>query len=311
MPLTKYTLCVLIKHRFTPEWQSCGMFHEIFEDHFEDHIRAPEASLLYLQWRMAKGNRAMPEEGDIPEHRIAYLKPDLMILRPCDEADWIYEHYGAAIAAQTGFDMTGRRVGDFQGALRDFFVAVYGRVMREQRPLASVHRFGDFGETPLWERLILPFGRGDTVTVLLVVNKVREIAQDISHLAARARERGMMVLQFMRDGEGAIIDAMIAGANLKACIITGRRADELIGHTMLTRFPGLRDAGLWARYLAVAEAREPQMIEIPYHADGVEGTFAVEIAPLLDGVTIAFEDVSARHRLGAENGQRGADEAAA
>jgi hypothetical protein len=269
------------------------MFSEIFEADFEKCIRAPEASLLYLHWRVAKGDRSLPEEGDIPEHRIAYLKSDLMILRPDGPDDWIYEHYGSNISLQTGFDMTGRRVSDFNGALRDFFVTIYARAVRERRPLGCVHRFGRFGETPLWERLILPFGDGARITSLLVVNKVREIATDVSHLTARAKDRGLLILQFEREGGGVIVDAQIIGANLKAAVLTGRRIDELVGSSILALFPGLRGAGLWDRYLAVAELRTTETVEVPYDADGISGTFRVEISPLLDGVTVTFDDIGA------------------
>jgi hypothetical protein len=273
------------------------MFSEIYERDFENCIRAPEASLLHLHWRVARGARALPEEGDIPEHRIAYLKPDLMILRPDGPHDWVYEHYGCNISLQTGFDMTGRRVSDFKGALKDLFVAVYGRAARERRPFGTVHRFGRFGETPLWERLILPFGDSTRVTCLLVVNKVREIANDISLLTARAKDRGLLVLQFERDHEGSIVDARIIGANLKSAITTRRRIDELVGSSILALFPGLREAGLWDRYLAVAALRAPETAEVPYDADGVKGTFRVEISPLLDGVTITFEVIEARAQV--------------
>lgn len=269
------------------------MFSEVFDSDFENCIRAPEASLLHLHWRVARGERALPEEGDIPEHRITYLKSDMMILRPAGHDDWIYEHYGSNISLQTGFDMTGRRVSEFKGALRDLFITVYGRSMRERRPIGTVHRFGRFGETPLWERLILPFGDATGVTCLFVVNKVREIANDISLLTARARDRGLLVLQFARDGESRIVDAQIIGANLKAAITTRRRIDELVGSSMLALFPGWREAGLWDRYLIVAEQRIPETIEVPCDADGISGAFRVEISPLLDGVTVTFETLEA------------------
>lgn len=273
------------------------MFSEVFDNHFERHIRSPEASWLLTQWRMACGYRRMPREGDIPPAQLAYLRQDLIVLRPLDGGDFRFEHYGANITAQTGFDMTDRRVSEFRGELGGFFLDVYGRALRECRPIATVHRFGRFGETPLWERLIVPCGTGESVTCLHVVVKAREIAQDINHLAARTRNRALIMLQFERDDQNRIIDAIIVGANLQAALATRRRTDELMGLAMLTLFPGLKTEGLWERFLAVAEARIPQRLHMPYHADGLNGLFAVEISPMLDGVTIAFEEIADRHRM--------------
>ncbi|MCA1951990.1 MAG: hypothetical protein LDL25_03320 [Hyphomicrobiales bacterium] len=288
------------------------MFSEIFDDHFERHIQAPEASWLLAQWRMACGYRRMPREGDIPQAQLAYLRPDLIVLRPLDGGDFRFEHYGANITTQTGFDMTGKRVSEFRGELGGFFLHVYGRALRECRPIAAVHRFGRFGETPLWERLILPCGMGETVTCLYAVVKAREIAQDISHLAARMRNRALIVLQFERDDQNRIVDAIIVGANRLAALATHRRTDELVGHAMLALFPGLKTAGLWERYLAVAEARIPQRLRVPYHADGLNGLFSVEISPMLDGVTVAFEEITDPHRMRvAQRGGGPAAEAAA
>ena len=269
------------------------MFSEIYESGFDSHLIAPEASLLHMLWQMARGARDIPDEDDIPHHRLEYLRKDLMILRAEGERDWRYVHYGSNIAAQAGFDMTGKCVSDFKGVTRDFYLDVYARVRRERRALATAHRLGQFGERPLWERLILPLGTPEMVTTMLVLNKVREIEKDISHHFVRARGRGMFILQFRRDSRNEIIDAEIIGANARALALTNRRFDQVVGHSALTVFPGLLPAGVWERYIAVAITRLAEELRVGYHADGIDGTFLVHISPYLDGITVDFEQAGA------------------
>jgi PAS domain-containing protein len=265
------------------------MFTKVFETDFDSCLAAPEASFLHTLWVMSRCGHDIPFETDLPMRRLDYLRDDLMILRPLEGRDWFYEHYGKGIALNAGFDMTGRKVSDFQGVLRDFYADIYERVRRERRPLATLHRLGNFGERPLWERIILPVGTYRTVTGLYVVNKVREMENDISQLTARARGRGLIVLQFSRNEYGTIVDAIVVGANALALGITGRRLDEMIGQSMLALFPGLIEAGLWSLYLKVAETQNPESRDVDYDKDGVTGSFRVQITPFIDGVTVDFE----------------------
>ena len=283
----------------TSRCHHADMYCEIYETGFEERIRAPEASLLMLLWRIARENADIPDEHALPASRFSYLRSDMMILRPViGQPDWIYEHYGSNISALSGFDMTGKRVSDFRGPTRDFYLTVYERVTTERRPLASVHRLGRFGETPLWERLILPVGTGTQVSGLYVVNKVREMASDISHLNARARDRALIVLQFQRDDDGEITDAVIVGANEKARIASGQRLDQLINRKALDVFPGIVGIGLWDCILRVGKNRAQEAIQVDYQADGIDGLFDLAITPMLDGVTVDFELLSRSSKSG-------------
>lgn len=274
------------------------MYTKVFETDFDSCLAAPEASFLYTLWVMSRGLNDMPAETALPSKRLDYLRDDLMILRPLDGQDWLYEHYGKGIALNAGFDMTGRKVSDFQGVMGEFYAEIYDRVRRERRPLATLHRLGEFGERPLWERIILPVGTDRTVTGLFVVNKVREMENDISQLTARARGRGLIVLQFVRNPEREIVDATVVGANALARTITGRRLDEMIGRSMLVLFPGLVEAGLWSLYLKVAETQQPEVRDVDYDKDGVSGSFRVQITPFIDGVTVDFELLKAEKAPG-------------
>jgi hypothetical protein len=152
------------------------LFCDVFENELHSSLQNPDASFLLALWQMARDGDGIPPETRMPAAQIRRLKPQLMILRPAGDGDWLYESYGAEIAQHSGFDMTGRRVSDFQGELGAFFRGLYLRAMEERRPFGSIHRIGADRTSPLWERLILPVGSADAVTGLYVVNRVREPA---------------------------------------------------------------------------------------------------------------------------------------
>lgn len=264
------------------------MFAEVHDTDLISHLVMPEASLLLALWELARGTQNMPQETQVPRARLMHLIDDIMILRP-DGDDFLYEHYGKRIAERSGFDMTGRRVSEFQGEVGSFFMATYRKVLQSARPLATLHRLGAYGETPLWERVVLPVGDESGVTLLLVANRVRAIENELSHLVASARGRGVIAIQFIRNADGEAVDGRIIAANPRARDITGRRMDELLGANMLGVFPGLVEAGLWERYMGVAASREAQVFEVSYHADAIAGAFEVRVVPFHDGVSIAFD----------------------
>jgi hypothetical protein len=285
------------------------MFTRIYDKDLRSSIQSPEASLLLAFWNVARRDRDIPCEADLPMEQLAYLRDDLMVLRPLAADDWAFSHYGARIAVMSGYDMTGRRVSDFQGDLGEFYRNIYRSIVKMRQPLGTLHRFGAFGERPLWERVILPLGNQGTVEAIYVVNTVRELEKDISHLNARARGRALIILQFQKDTKQQPVDAIIIGANAKARSITGRRLDELVGRSVLAEFPGLKETGLWALYLQVLTTGNPERLTMNYNRDGVTGAFRVQITPYLDGLTVDFERSDAHPdapRLTASSRQRAA-----
>ncbi len=152
---------------------TANLHTDVLENDLHSRLQNPDASFMLALWQLARGAGDMPAEAQLPVKQIERLRPQLMVLRPAGPGDWSYEHYGEEIARQAGFDMTGRRVSDFQGPVGDFFRRLYRRVTVERRALGSVHRFSADKASPLWERLILPVGE-DEVAALYVINKVRE-----------------------------------------------------------------------------------------------------------------------------------------
>lgn len=265
-----------------------GLYQEVHRADLQARLVNPEASYALAQWTIRAAAGGVPDEHEFARPHLDWLKQDMMLLRREPDGDFTYRHYGARIIAGAGFDMTGRRVSEFQGVLGQFFRAIYAEAVADARPIATVHRLGNFRERPLWERVILPLSSDGQVEALYVINRVRDLGREFNASSARSRGNGVIALQFVRAPSGRITDAIIVGANLPAREMTGRRLDELLHRPMIDCFPGVIASGLWDRYLAVSEMREPQRFALTYDRDGVDGTFDVEIAPFLDGVSIDF-----------------------
>ncbi|MGL4439124.1 MAG: PAS domain-containing protein [Bosea sp. (in: a-proteobacteria)] len=264
------------------------IFVEVHRDGLVDLVRNPQASFALATWQMTCAGADVPEEADFVKHTLSSVRPDLMVLRCLPSGDFLYEHYGSTIAAHAGFDMTGKRVSDFGGALGDFYMGIYAEVVQARKPITTLHRLGHFRERPLWERVILPTSSDGRINALYVINTVREIHHDVNHLKVRSRGNGLFVLQFEHDDAGNILDAIIVGANQAALALTGRRLDELLDRSATDCFPGIRGVGLWQSYLDVGRTRVPQSLQLRYTQDGVDGVFDVAVAPFHDGISAEF-----------------------
>ncbi len=265
-----------------------ALYTEVYDKDLRAGLSNPEASFALACWELARGAAAAPAEEALRRMHIDWLMPDMMVLRRGADGGLFYAHYGATIARHAGFDMTGKALAEFQGALGEFYRTCYDRVLATGAPLATVHRLGNYDERPMWERVILPVVQADGQSALYVVNRVRQLQDDIALLSSRARGNGVIALQFRRDADGTIVDALIAGANAAAQKMTGRRLDELLDRSIRDCFPGVIVHALWWRYLEVAATRIPQTFQIDYRMDGLDDLFDVRLFPFRDGVAIDF-----------------------
>jgi hypothetical protein len=108
----------------------------------------PQIVDLYRRWENARNmTGAVPDIGEFSvTGPLAGIAGDLMILQ-VEGDELIYRYYGADIARHAGFDMTGRSVASFGGAIGNFFIDCYRRVLAATQPMYTVH---------VAERLILP-----------------------------------------------------------------------------------------------------------------------------------------------------------
>ncbi|MGL5139148.1 MAG: PAS domain-containing protein [Beijerinckiaceae bacterium] len=267
------------------------LYTELYENDLQAKIRNPEVSFALSTWEIQRSPGALPSEAIFLRSRLDWLMQDVMLLRHDADGDLVYQHYGQRIAAAAGFDMTGKKVSDFKGALGDFYRALYSRTIAERRAFVSVHRLGHFSERPMWERVILPLSTDGAVSALFVVNRVLDLGKELSLTLPRTRLSGVLSLQFVRDTAGTVTDIVIIGANKRALSMIGRRLDQITERSMREAFPGIDAFGLWEDYIKVATTREPAYRLLDYAADGMKGTYDVQITPFRDGVLIDFQEL--------------------
>lgn len=265
-----------------------ALYTEVYDTDIRNHLSNPEASFVLSCWELARENSTMPRESALVGMRIGWLMPDMMILRQGADGGLFYAHYGSTIAQRADFDMTGKPLSEFKGAVGAFFQECYARVFATGRPLVTVHRFGSFEDRPIWERVILPVVTDAEDVAFYVVNRVRKLEVDIALLSSRARGNGIIALEFRRDDAGQIVDAMITSANAAARRMTGRRPDELLERSIRDCFPGILVHAIWDRFLEVAVSREEQAFQVDYRLDGLDDVFDVKLYPFRDGVAIDF-----------------------
>jgi PAS domain-containing protein len=270
-----------------------ALYSELYKSDLRLHLLNPGASYLFTCWELARRDSVMPLEGALARHKLDWLLPDMMIIRQREDGELYYAHYGSNVIAHAGFNMRGKAVAEFKGVIGDFYLACYASVLVEERPLASVHRLGNYNERPMWERVMLPVMEETGKIAIYVFNRVRKLADDFVQVMARANGNGVLALQFRRDGAGIIVDACITGANKAALDMTGRRLDQLLERSIRDCFPGIIHHALWEKYLEVNATRQEMTFPLDYRCDGLDDVFDVRLAPFRDGVTIDFRIMAA------------------
>jgi hypothetical protein len=85
-----------------------------------------------------------------------------------DEDDFEYRRYGNGIAQVSGFDMTGKRVSDFDSEVGRFFYRQYRQCITDRKIIHSEHHRVHARTNCTWVRSICPVRDGDTLSVYLV-----------------------------------------------------------------------------------------------------------------------------------------------
>lgn len=124
-------------------------------------------------WRRAARSGDLPDAAAIEPVALRPALGVVMLLEPIEAAsDFRYRVYGTSIAAQSGIEMTGKRVSDIPShPLALFFGVTYRAVLARREPLFARHATNFNIQIAQWDRLILPFvDERDAVSRLLVGN---------------------------------------------------------------------------------------------------------------------------------------------
>lgn len=106
---------------------------------------------------------------------------------------------------------------------------------------------------------------------------------------------------------GEVIDLRYELLNQMAEQMTGRKAEDLVGRTMLEVFPGIVTSGVWARYRELAQTGIPLRYQNHYTHDGYNLWYQVQGIRRNDQIVLSFLDIT-ELKQSQEEKQRQADE---
>ena len=157
---------------------------------FEIHVSADietaiagvsEPCALYDYWRSKSPPGGLPAVDYIDIGELSSLLANVMFLDVIDNGeDFVYRHYGAAIAEIYGKDMTGKSLLELRAIPLRRFLDIYRDIVATRQPRYSLHRIRTTlpsgRQDVCWERLMLPVAGdgGKSVECILAVNHLRD-----------------------------------------------------------------------------------------------------------------------------------------
>ncbi|GAB3789659.1 hypothetical protein GCM10028818_58640 [Spirosoma horti] len=91
---------------------------------------------------------------------------------------------------------------------------------------------------------------------------------------------------------GEVVDLRYELINQMAQRMTGRPATDLLGHTLLEVFPGMRENSIWARYLELAQTGVPLRYHNHYTQDGYDIWYQVQGVRQGELLVLSFLDIT-------------------
>jgi hypothetical protein len=181
------------------------MFKEVHLDNIEQRAGAAQISRLLAMWRASRGADGLPPYAPFAPDHLPGFAANFAIVEAQGDGDYVYVHYGQAIAAESGIDMLGSRVSAWQSEVGAFFCSAYDRCLAEGRPVYTLHRANHAARAHLWERLVLPTITEDGRTRLVVFNAPREFKAELLNAILDSSPDGIMALRWVRDDLGGIV----------------------------------------------------------------------------------------------------------
>lgn len=134
------------------------------------------------------------------------------------------------------------------------------------------------------------------------------VAHDVtSSLAAEERRQAILesmldphvLLQAVRDQDGAVIDFEYADANTAACEYMGMAPGDLVGARLLDLLPGQAGSGMFALYAGAVESGDALVLDdyaYPHEIVQDERRYDIRAVKVGDALSFTWRDVTDRHR---------------
>jgi signal transduction histidine kinase len=224
---------------------------------------------------MAYAEAVRDAAGQIADFRLVLMNPAGMAISGMTEA-----HLGRLLSK-----IDPRLPGS---ALFDRYVAV----VEQGEPFQQEHTFGD-------RYLSLTVQKHDDgflatyldITELKVTQQQLQRQADTFNGVLAGMLGGMLILEAIRDEAGQLIDLRyeyLSDQNLRD---TGYRREQMIGNTIGTLFPGVKQSQIWAAYERVLATGEPACFEEYYQADGYDNTVNCQVYRLDENRLVSTYEV--------------------
>jgi len=109
-----------------------------------------------------------------------------------------------------------------------------------------------------------------------------------------ASQNGIMALKAVRDSHNKIIDFVYLAANTATETLYKRKKEAFIGKRLLSVFPGVKEKGLFDKYVKVVEQDLNLRFEYPVKCNEKNGWWEISAVKMGDGIAVTITDISAK-----------------
>lgn len=251
-------------------------------------VTNPTIQSLYRSWQSLCVDGRLPSPSDFNPAKLDWCGQNLMLLRRIEHDDFEYLYYGLSISSISKFDMTGKRVSDFDSDVGEFFREKYLECLETHLPIYTKHHAQHAAAVTSWERLLMPLESDSGESYILTYNQPIELRHELLESVLDSSTNGIVFYRAERNDDGALVSFEIATMNQAAEDIplsdTGTLKDTHLSATTNTHlFDRLRD---------VVETGDPQSFEFDAEFHGIVLSYRVNAAKTGDGVTVTFTDIT-------------------
>lgn len=234
-----------------------------------------------------------------------------------DESGEVVDWQHVAVA-KTNVDDAGLTRDDFLGkTMKTMFPGVvntpYWTVQREVLETGVPQRFEVHynldGYDNYLANSIFRLDENRLISVYTLVNEQKYALRQAEEQAARLQavldgtKNPIVLFEAIRDERGTIVDYRYLTQNEANSRVVGLPMEDMAHRTMLDVLPGLKEAGIFDRYVAVTETGQSQRFEVPIRDGNVDGWFDLSVVKLGDGIVVSGTDQT-RLRQALTNAER-------
>lgn len=172
----------------------------------------------------------------------------------------------------------------------------YERVIETGEPLHVEYFFGeidtwfDVTAAKLGDGLVVSFS--DVTPLKRAEQTQQRLADEYRHILDNALT-AISHFTALRDDDGRIVDFRYESFNRMAELITGRKAEEIVGQRMLELFPGVGESGVFERWVRLVEGDgRPARFQDRYTFDGFDFWFDSQAVKWGDGFIQSYIDIT-------------------